>query len=53
MFDYAFNLKEEAETIRNAVEKSIEIDFVTEDLTKNNPRKTSEVGNWIRDFILK
>lgn len=53
MFDYAFNLKEEAEAIRKAVESSLESDFVTEDLNRTNPRKTSEVGDWIKDFILK
>lgn len=51
MFDYAFNLTKEAETIRNAVEKSIDNDFVTEDLNRNNPRKTSEVGDWIANRI--
>lgn len=53
MFDYAFNLKEEAEAIRKAVEKSIESDFVTEDLNRQNPKKTSEVGDWIKEYILK
>lgn len=53
MFEYAFGLHEEGENIRKAVEKSIETEFVTEDLNKKNPRKTSEVGDWIKDFILK
>lgn len=51
MLDLAFNLKKEAEAIRNAVEKSIDNDFVTEDLNRNNPRKTSEIGDWISDHI--
>lgn len=53
MFDLAFKLKEEAEVINRAVEKSLEGNFVTEDLDRTNPKSTSEVGDWIRDFILK
>jgi 3-isopropylmalate dehydrogenase len=53
MFDLAFKLKEEAEVIKRAVEKSLEENIVTEDLDKTNPKSTSEVGDWIRDFILK
>lgn len=47
MFDYAFKLKNEAEAIRNAVEQSVENDFVTEDLNRKNPKSTSQVGDWI------
>jgi len=53
MFDLAFKLKEEAEMIKRAVAKSIEGNIVTEDLSKTNPKSTSEVGDWLRDFILK
>ncbi|HZM12730.1 MAG TPA: 3-isopropylmalate dehydrogenase, partial [Bacteroidales bacterium] len=53
MFDLAFKLKEEAEVINRAVEKSLEGNFVTEDLDRTNPKSTSEVGDWLRDFILK
>jgi 3-isopropylmalate dehydrogenase len=53
MFDLAFKLKEETEMINRAVEKSIEGNIVTEDLSKINPKSTSEVGDWLRDFILK
>ncbi len=53
MFDLAFKLKNEADAIRSAVEKSIEADFVTEDLNRANPRSTSQVGEWIADYILK
>ena len=53
MFDLAFKLKEEAEMINRAVEKSIEGNIVTEDLDRTNPKSTSEVGDWLRDFILK
>jgi 3-isopropylmalate dehydrogenase len=53
MFDLAFNLKKEAEVIKEAVEKSIEADYVTEDLNRTNPKSTSQVGNWISNYILK
>jgi 3-isopropylmalate dehydrogenase len=53
MFDLAFNLKEEAEIVRKAVEKSIDNDFVTEDLNRSNPKTTSAVGDWIADYITK
>ena len=48
MFEDAFNLKEEAEAIRNVVNKSLAEGIVTEDLSgKNKAYKTSEVGNWL------
>ncbi len=53
MFDLAFKLKEEADLIKRAVEKSIEGNIVTEDLSRTDPKSTSEVGDWIRDFVLK
>jgi len=53
MFDLAFNLKEESELISTAVEKSIDSDYVTEDLNRNNPKSTSQVGDWIADYVLK
>jgi 3-isopropylmalate dehydrogenase len=51
MLDLAFNLKAEAENVRTAVEKSIEADFVTEDLNRTNPKSTSAVGDWIAEYI--
>jgi 3-isopropylmalate dehydrogenase len=53
MFDLAFNLKKEAELIRTAVEKSIEADYVTEDLNRSDPKSTSDVGYWISNYISK
>jgi len=53
MFDLAFNLKDESEIIKTAVEKSIEADFVTEDLNRTNPKSTSAVGDWIAEYINK
>jgi 3-isopropylmalate dehydrogenase len=52
MFDLAFNLKTESDLIRTAVEKSIEADYVTEDLNKAHPKSTSEVGDWIAEYIM-
>ena len=39
--------------VRKAVEKSIDIDFVTEDLNRTNPKSTSDVGDWIADYIAR
>ena len=51
MFEYAFNLGEEAKAIELAVEKSLEDNFTTEDLNTTSPKSTSEVGNWIVKYI--
>lgn len=51
MFDLAFKLKTEAEIIQSAVEKSIENDIVTEDLNRTHPKSTSDVGDWISNYI--
>jgi len=48
MFEDAFGLKEEAEAIRNVVNKSLADGVVTEDLSENKKAyKTSEVGDWL------
>ncbi|VAW24986.1 3-isopropylmalate dehydrogenase, partial [hydrothermal vent metagenome] len=48
MFEDAFGLKEEAESIRNAVNKSLTEGVVTEDLSGDKKAyKTSEVGDWL------
>ncbi len=53
MFELAFKLKKEADMIRQAVERSIEENIVTEDLSRTNSKSTSEVGDWISSYILK
>lgn len=55
MFDYAFNLKEESESIREAVAASLEAKVVTEDIADPGKKayKLSEVGRWIVDYIHK
>ncbi len=52
MFEYAFELKDEAQLIKEAIEKSIEEGMVTTDISStNNSYSTSEVGNWICEYI--
>ena len=55
MFEYAFSLMEEGALIRKAVEASIVAGAVTEDLTddKSKALSTSEVGDWIVDYLSK
>ncbi|PQB03634.1 3-isopropylmalate dehydrogenase [Aureitalea marina] len=51
MLDH-FNLTEEAQRIRDAVDKSLELDITTPDLNKNGNRiSTRQVGDFIEDFI--
>jgi len=48
MFEYAFQLHEEAQTIRKAVDLSLEKGIVTVDIAGDaKPFTTSEVGDWI------
>jgi 3-isopropylmalate dehydrogenase len=48
MFEYAFGLKNEAECIRKAVDKSLNDGIVTEDIAvEGKACKTSEIGEWI------
>ncbi len=52
MFEDAFGLKEEAELIREVVNKSLAEGMVTEDLSGTNKAyKTSEVGDWLAKNI--
>ena len=48
MFEYAFDLTEEAQVIQEVVNKSLEAGIVTEDLAGDGKsHKTSEVGQWL------
>lgn len=47
-----FDLYQEAEEIRAAVEKSIDMNITTVDLNPKKPFSTTSVGNFVRDFIL-
>ncbi len=53
MFEYAFNLMEEGEVIREAVAASLKAGFVTVDIAEGKSYKTSEVGDWIAEYIKK
>jgi len=47
-----FDLFDEAEDIKNAVEKSIDLNISTPDLNATNHFSTTSVGNFLSDFIL-
>jgi 3-isopropylmalate dehydrogenase len=51
MFEYAFKLEPEAAMIRSAVDASLEAGVVTEDIDKTNPSSTSQVGDWLAQYI--
>ena len=55
MLEYAFNLKDEALLIREAVEASISAKYVTGDIAEQGEPsyKTSEVGKWLVDYVSK
>ena len=54
MFEYAFQLKNEGRMIRDAVKASIDAGIVTEDLADGGKAySTSEVGDWVADYIRK
>ena len=52
LLDYALNLPKEAALVQEAVEKSLDEGFVTEDITRENAKTTSQVGDWIANYIL-
>ena len=49
----SLNLLNEAQAIRNAVNASLEANFVTEDISREASKSTSEVGDWIAKAIKK
>ncbi|NPD45867.1 3-isopropylmalate dehydrogenase [Lentimicrobium sp. S6] len=52
MFETAFKLEKEAESIRKAVEESISQEIVCEDISKDGQSYgTNEVGDWICKYI--
>ena len=51
MFEYAFDLMDEGKLIREAVDASLEAEYVTEDITEGTARSTSEVGDWLANYI--
>lgn len=53
LFEYAFELIEESKVIREAVAASMTEGYVTEDIAEGKAYKTSEVGDWIANYIAK
>ncbi len=54
MFEYAFDLQDEANAISGVVNLSLEKGVVTEDLAEGEKAyKTSEVGDWLAEQVLK
>ena len=55
MLEYAFNLKDEAQLIREAVEASLSAKYVKGDIAEQGEPsyKTSEVGKWLVDYVSK
>ena len=54
MFEYAFDLQNEGTIIRKAVAASMDAGIVTEDIASGNKAySTSEVGDWIVDYVKK
>ena len=52
MFELAFGLSDEAEAIRNVVDKSLKEGIVTEDLADGGKSYgTNEVGDWLANNL--
>ena len=51
LLEAGLGLKKEAACIEEAVNASLEADFCTEDLNADNPKKTSQVGDWLVNYI--
>ena len=51
MFEYALNLRDEAELIRKAVDASMSAGVVTVDIDPEKAAGTSEVGDWLAGWI--
>ena len=49
----SFNLLDEAQKIKDAVNASLEANFVTEDISKEASKSTSAVGDWIAEWVKK
>ncbi len=49
----SLDLTEEAQTVRRAVDASMDAGVVTEDITTGKTYRTSEVGDWLAEYIGK
>ncbi len=51
LLNYAFNLTEESNAIKAAVDQSLQEGYVTEDIDPDHPRTTDEVGDKIATLV--
>lgn len=51
LLNYAFNLTEESNAIKAAVDQSLQEGYVTEDINPDQPRTTDEVGDKIATLV--
>jgi 3-isopropylmalate dehydrogenase len=51
LLEVSLNLTEEAQAIRDAVDKSMDAGIVTEDISEGKAYKTSEVGDWLAENL--
>lgn len=51
LLEVALDLTEEAQAVRDAVDRSLEEGVVTEDISEGKSYKTSEVGDWLAKSI--
>ena len=51
MLDY-LKKPDAAQKIREAVNHALKNNIVTEDISKNNPKSTSDLGSWISNYLL-
>jgi 3-isopropylmalate dehydrogenase len=51
LLEVALDLTEEAQAIRDVVDKSMDAGIVTEDITEGKAYKTSEVGDWLAENL--
>ncbi len=51
LLEIALNLTEEAKAVRDVVDRSMDEGIVTEDITKDQGHKTSEVGDWLAENL--
>ncbi len=49
----SLNLQDEAQRVQDAVDASLNNGVVTEDISQEKAYKTSEVGDWLAEWILK
>jgi len=51
LLEVSLNLTEEAQAIRDAVDRSMDAGIVTEDIAEGKAYKTSEVGDWLAENL--